>query len=125
MSVTALMMEVVCENSAHQVTGVVPCMCFTPAAPSPLPMPYPLMGSSSSLAEKCARIEIHGKKVHSSFCKISNMHGNEAGVALTKDITVAGVNTGLGWSLPVPAVTVHFEGRPVTVTGSPGFGDSR
>ena len=27
--------------------------------------------------------------------------------------------------LPVPAVTVHFEGRPVTVTGSPGFGDSR
>jgi hypothetical protein len=63
--------------------------------------------------------------VHSSFCKISNMHGNEAGVALTKDITVAGVNTGLGWSLPVPAVTVHFEGRPVTVTGSPGFGDSR
>ena len=40
-----------------------------------------------------------------------------------KDITT-GQTGGHAWSFPVPAVVVHFEGVPVTVTGSPGMGNS-
>ncbi|AKF86415.1 DUF4150 domain-containing protein [Myxococcus sp. MISCRS1] len=125
MSVTALGMTVVGEKSKHTVVPMAPNMCHTPAAPSPLPMPYPITGDSGSLSVKCSNIEIESKHVHSSFCKTGNMKGNEPGVALTKDITVAGVNRGVAWGLPVPAVTVHFEGKPVCVTGNVGFGDSR
>ncbi len=124
MPVTAMSQEVACEASGHQTVPMAPNMCMTPAAPSPLPMPYPLMGDASKLSTKCSRIKIEGKGVHSSFCKTSNMKGNEAGSAPPKDITVPGTNRGYAWSMPVPAVTVHFEGMPVTTTGSPGFGDS-
>lgn len=125
MSVKAMGMSIVSEATSHQVTPMAPNFCFTPAAPSPLPMPYPILGDSSSLSVKCDRTKIENKGVHSSFCKTGNMKGNLPGCALTKDITVAGVNQGVAWSLPVPAVTIMFEGRPVSTTSSPGFGDSR
>lgn len=102
-----------------------PNVCMTPAAPSPLPMPYPLMGDCNKVAAGCANIKIEGKAVHSSFCKANNMKGNIAGAAPPNDILCAGVNEGFSWSMPIPAVTVHFEGKPVTTTGSPGMGDSR
>lgn len=124
MPVTAMNMEVASESSGHQVVPMAPNVCMTPAAPAPLPMPYPLMGDTSKVALKCSNIQIEGKGVHSSFCKAGNMKGNEAGAAPPNDITVPTVNSGYAWSLPVPAVTVHFEGKPVTTTSSPGFGDS-
>jgi hypothetical protein len=74
---------------------------------------------------KCARITIEKKGVHSSFCKASKAVGNEPGSAATKDITVTGINKGVPWCLPIPAVTVHFEGMPINISGNSAFGDSR
>jgi hypothetical protein len=125
MGVTALSLDVVCEDSSHQVVPMAPNMCFTPAAPSPLPMPYPIMGSTSSLDPGTDKTKIGGKKVSNADSCVAKVNGNEAGVAMTKDITVAGVNMGKAWPLPVPAVVVQFEGKPVTVTTNPGFGNSR
>lgn len=125
MGVTAMAMDVVSESSGHTVVPNCPNMCLTPAAPSPLPMPYPITGSSSQLDPGTDKTKIGGKKVSASFCKVAMIHGNEPGVAATKDITVPGTNLGTAWPLPIPAVTIHFEGKPVTITGNPGFGNSK
>ena len=45
--VTALMMDVITEKSGHQVVPMAVSVCTTPAAPSPLPIPYPVLGNSS------------------------------------------------------------------------------
>ncbi len=125
MAVVALGVNVACEASSHQFVPMAPNMCMTPAAPSPLPMPYPIMGSSSQLDPGTSKTKINGKKVSNADSCVKRVNGNEPGVAASKDITVAGVNMGKAWPLPVPAVTVQFEGKPVTVTGNPGFGNSR
>lgn len=121
MSVTALGMEVVCEDSGHTVVPCAPNMCITPAAPSPLPLPYPITGSSSQLDPGTERTKIGNKKVMNFKCKVKRVSGNEPGTQ--KDVTTL-QTSGHAWPLPVPAVTVHFEGGPVTVTGNPGFGNS-
>jgi hypothetical protein len=121
MSVTALKMDVVCEDSGHQVTPLAPNMCITPAAPSPLPLPYPITGSSSSLDPGTEKTKINGKKVLNSKCKVKKMNGNEAGTQ--KDI-ITFQTGGHAFPLPVPAVVVLFEGAPVTITGNPGFGNT-
>ena len=125
MTVICMGLEAVSEKSGHKVVPMAPNFCQTPCAPSPVPMPYPITGSSGSLSVKCKNIKIEGKGVHSSFCKTGSMSGNEAGSAPPKDITVAGVNRGKAWALPVPCVTILFEGKPMSVTGNMGFGDSR
>lgn len=43
--VTALGMDTITEKSGHQMTGMAVSVCLTPAAPSPLPIPYPTMGT--------------------------------------------------------------------------------
>jgi len=118
-------LDLVCEESAHTVVPLAPNVCFTPAAPAPLPMPYPITGSSSSLDPGTDKTKVGGKKVSNAAAKVARMSGNEPGMAATRDITVPGVNMGKAWALPVPAITVHFEGKPVTVTGNMGFGNSR
>lgn len=127
MGVTAMAMDIVCEDSGHKSLSTGPInFCFTippPAGPSPLP--YVITGSSSSLDPGTDKTKQAGKKIHSSFCKIPKTNGNEPGSIATKDITVAGTNKGATWCLPVPAVTIHFEGQPVNITGNPGFGDSK
>ena len=121
MGVTALGMDVVSESSGHQVVPMAPNVCITPAAPSPLPIPYPIMGSSSSLDPGTERVKIEGKPVLNAKGKVKQVNGNQAGTQ--KDITSFQTG-GHAWALPVPCVTVHFEGMPVAVTGSPGFGNS-
>ncbi|MFO0646067.1 MAG: PAAR-like domain-containing protein [Polyangiales bacterium] len=121
MSVTAIMMDVVCEDSSHQVTPLAPNMCITPAAPSPLPLPYPITGSSTQLDPGTEKTKINGKKVLNAKCCVKAVHGDEAGTQ--KDVSTF-TTGGKAWPLPVPAVTVLFEGAPVTVTGNPGFGNS-
>ena len=122
MPVVAMAMDVVCEDSSHQVTPLAPNVCITPAAPSPLPIPYPIMGSTSQLDPGTEKTKIANKKVHNAASKVARMSGNEAGT--NKDITT-GTNMGKAWAMPVPAVTIQFEGKPVTITANPGFGDSQ
>ncbi|MEM9194729.1 MAG: PAAR-like domain-containing protein, partial [Myxococcota bacterium] len=61
MPVKAMAMTVVGEKAKHQVVPMSPCVCHTPAAPSPIPIPYPIFADAGSLTEKCDRIKIEGK----------------------------------------------------------------
>lgn len=120
--VTAMNMNVVCEDTGHVVTPMAPNMCITPAAPSPLPMPYPITGTSSNLDPGCEKTKVKNKKVLNADGKVKKINGNEPGTQ--KDIIT--MTTGdHAFPLPVPAVTVHFEGQPVSITGNPGFGNVR
>ena len=112
MSVTAMKMDVACEDSGHQVTPLAPNMCITPAAPSPLPLPYPIMGSSSSLDPGTEKTKINGKKVLNANCKVKKMNGNEAGTQ--KDITTmqTGARLSPAFTNSDAANTNQFGGRP-------------
>ena len=44
-----------------------------PAAPSPLPLPYPIMGSSSNLDPGTEKTKVNGKKVLNSDGKVKKM----------------------------------------------------
>ena len=120
MGTTAMSMDIVTEDSGHQVVPMAPNMCITPCAPSPLPMPYPISGSSSQLDPGTEKTQESDKKIMNSACKIAQVHGNEAGVQ--KDITTQ-QTAGHAWAFPV-CVTVMFEGKPIVVTANPGLGNS-
>lgn len=121
MGLTALSMDVVTQETGHQVVPCAPNVCITPAAPSPLPMPYPITGTSAQLDPGTEKTMSSNQKVLNAKCKVKQVHGNEPGTQ--KDITTM-QTAGHAWPLPIPAVTVHFEGAPVSVTGNPGFGNS-
>src|SRR5437762_6879142 len=100
MGVTACGFDVACEVSAHQVVPLAPNMCITPAAPSPLPMPYPVTGTTSKLDPGCEDTKIEGKKSMSTDSKVAEVHGNEAGTQ--KDV-----------------VTFKTAGKAYAIVGAP------
>jgi len=110
-------MDIVSEASGHQVVPLAPNVCITPAAPSPLPLPYPLMGSSSQLDPGTEKTKEADKMIMNTAGKVKQVHGNEAGTQ--KDIITMQTG-GHAWALPL-AVTVQFEGKPVVITGNPAF----
>ena len=120
MGVTACGVDVACEASSHQVTPLAPNVCTTPAAPSPLPMPYPLMGDTGSLDPGCEDTQIEGKKAMNTQSKTARVSGNEPGSL--KDIITL-MTDGHAFAL-VGAPVVMFEGAMVVITGSPGFANS-
>jgi hypothetical protein len=120
MGTTAMGMDIVTEASSHQVIPMAPNMCITPCAPSPIPMPYPLMGTSSELDPGTEKTQESSKKIMSTGCKVKQVHGNEPGTQ--KDITTM-QTTGHAWGLPV-MVTILFEGKPIATTANPGFMNS-
>lgn len=120
MPLTAVNMEVASENSTHQVPPMAPNVCITPAAPSPLPMPYPIIGDTGQLATGTENTKIKGKKILNLKGKTKMCSGNEAGTQ--KDI-ITFTTRGKAWAL-VGAPVVMFEGAMVVITGSPGFGNT-
>ncbi len=118
--VTAMAMDVVTEKSSHVVTPLAPNMCITPAAPSPLPLPYPITGTSAKLDPKCKKVLYAGKGTCNAKMKVKKVNGNQAGSQ--KDIA-SFQTAGHAFPLPVPALTIHFEGAPVTISANPGFGN--
>ncbi len=123
MGVTVLNMDIVCEDSGHQVVPCGPNTCITPgvAAGAPGPIPYPITASSSSLDPGTNKTKQSGKKTLNCDAKVKSCSGNEPGTQ--KDITTFQTSK-KSWPMPVPAVTVHFEGTPIAVTGTPGMGNS-
>ena len=120
MTVKACGVEISCEASAHQIIGCAPNMCITPCAPSPVPMPYPLMGDTGKLAVGCEDTKIAKKKSLTTNGAAKKVSGNEAGTQ--KDILTMKT---AGKAYPVVgAPVVFFEGGMVCVTGSPGFANS-
>lgn len=122
MGVTVLNMDIVCEDSSHTVVPCAPNTCITPGvvAGAPGPIPYPITATSSSLAPGTSKTKQNGKKTLNADGKVKSCSGNEPGTQ--KDIT-SFVTSKKSWPLPLPAVTVHFEGSPIAITGTPGFGN--
>lgn len=120
MAVTALMMDVACEESSHVMTPMAPNMCITPCAPSPIPMPYPNMAQTNKLDPGTKKVLIGNKATLNLKSKIAKVRGNEPGTQ--KDITTFQTN-GKAWCV-TGAFTVMFEGAPIAFTGSNGFSNS-
>ncbi|WP_437870141.1 PAAR-like domain-containing protein [Sorangium sp. So ce363] len=78
--VTALGMDTITEKSGHQMTGMAVSVCLTPAAPSPVPIPYPTMGTvAEGIIDPCMRTKIEGAKILTVGGCMKACHGNEPG----------------------------------------------
>jgi hypothetical protein len=112
---TALGMDVVTEKSNHNAVGMMPSMCITPAAPSPLPMPYPLTGSSNEgLQDSPMRTKMCGVNGATMGSCFKTCHGNEPGTLKE----VVSLNTTGPCPPTTGAFTVLCELGPVAFTGS-------
>ena len=117
-SVTACMMDVITEKSGHTMTGLAVSVCLTPAAPSPLPLPYPTVATvSEGVIDECLRTKIDGAKVLTVGSCTKNCHGNEPGTLKE----TCSLNTGGKSFIAAGAPTVVIERGFAGITGSPGF----
>ncbi|WP_437622126.1 restriction endonuclease fold toxin [Sorangium sp. So ce1151] len=115
--VTALGLDAVHEGSGHQMTGMAVSVCTTPAAPSPLPIPYPTMGTvAEGVIDPPMRTTIEGKKILTVGGCMKACHGNEPGT-LKETLSL---NTG-GPCFPwLGAPNVLIELGMAGITGSMG-----
>jgi len=115
--VTAVGMDTITEKSGHQMTGMAVSVCITPAAPSPLPIPYPTMGTvSEGIGDECMRTKIEGAKILTVGGVMKACHGNEAGTLKE----VVSLNTAGPCFPALGAPTVLIELGMAGITGSLG-----
>ena len=87
-----------------------PDVCITPAAPSPLPIPYPTLAMGPMAVPNCPTILIMGAPAHNMGTTIPMTNGDNAGVLLgVASGTVMGPSRHL-----TGAFTVLFHGMPAT-----------
>ena len=121
MSVVANNREVAGESTGHKVVYLNPSVCITPAAPSPVPIPYPILTptGTDSLDGDARRVMIGGKPVFHVDSAISSCTGNEPGsqkeVVSFKTISSCYILDG--------STNVKAEGKYVVFTGSSGMGN--
>src|SRR5258708_232334 len=116
--VTAVNMDVITEKSGHVMTPCAVSVCLTPAAPSPLPIPYPVIGNTSDgVTDPAMRTKISGAAVITVGSVFKACHGNEAGTLKE----VVSLNTGGPCFIVMGAPTVLCELGMMGITGSPGF----
>jgi RHS repeat-associated protein len=114
--VTALGMDVITEKSGHTVAPMAPSVCTTPAAPGPLPVPYPGVGTSKEgIVGAPSRTKINGAKTGTVGSALKACHGMDPGVL--KD--VVSHNTGGRVGVMMGAPTVWIERGMAGFTGSP------
>lgn len=116
---TAMGLIVASEATALTFAPMAPNVCLTPAAPSPIPVPYPIQGDTGSLSGGCESVLHKGTPTMNTKAKVARVSGNEAGSG--GDI-ITGLTGGTAWAL-MGAATVLFEGSPVVTATSPGFGN--
>lgn len=79
-AVTAVMMDVVTEKSGHTIVPNAVSVCTTPAAPSPVPIPYPVVGNvAEGISDNPLRTKVNGSKFATTGSVIKTCHGNEPG----------------------------------------------
>ncbi len=89
--VTALMMDTITEKSGHSFVPNAVSVCITPAAPSPLPIPYPVFGmAANGITDPPMRTKINGSKIATTGSVIKSCNGNEPGTLKE----VVSLNTG-------------------------------
>jgi YD repeat-containing protein len=114
--VTALDMDVITEKSGHVVMPIAPSVCTTPAAPAPLPVPYPVSGTSAGgIMGPTSRTKINGAHVGTVGGGFSAVHGNEPGTL--KEIV--SLTTGGPAPILMGAPNVVVEQGMAGITGSP------
>lgn len=104
---------------AHKGSGgmstVFPDVCKTPAAPSPIPIPYPNIGMASDTSQGPTKVKTDGKMPMVKGAKYSRSSGDEAG-------TLGGVVSGVNMSVceyMMYSFDVKFEGKNVCRLGDP------
>ena len=121
MSIIANNMEVAGESTGHNVIYMAPSVCITPCAPSPVPIPYPIMtpDGTGSLGDDTRRVQIGGKPVFNLDCIVSACKGNEPG----SQKEVVSLKTSSSAYILSGSPNVMAEGSAVVFTGSPGMGN--
>ncbi|MBX3184465.1 MAG: DUF4150 domain-containing protein [Polyangiaceae bacterium] len=116
--VTACKTDCVTKKSGHNCVGMAVSVCTTPAAPSPIPLPYPTTGTvAEGITDQAMRTKITGADVMTVGSVMSKCHGNEPGTLKE----VVSLNTA-GPSFPIMgAPTVLIELGMAGITGSPGM----
>jgi hypothetical protein len=118
MGVTAVEMDCITEKSGHTMTPCAVSVCTTPAAPSPLPIPYPVVASSAEgTKDSPTRTKMGGAKIITVGACFSACHGNEPGTMKE----VVSLNTSGPAFVVMGAPIVLVELGMVGITGSPGF----
>ncbi len=113
--VTALMMDTITEKSGHTLVPNAVSVCITPAAPSPLPIPYPVVSSlSEGVTDPPMRTKINGAKIATTGSVAKACHGNEPGTLKE----VLSLNTGGPCFLILGAPVVICELGMMGITGS-------
>jgi hypothetical protein len=121
MSVTANGLACAGNATGHTVVYMAPSVCITPAAPSPLPMPYPIMTPTGTKQTKdhTGTIQLMGKPVFCVGSLIASCNGNEPG---TQKEVVSLATGGEGFIL-TGSPNVEFEGSAACYTTSTGMGN--
>ncbi|XXT17617.1 DUF6531 domain-containing protein [Sorangium sp. So ce429] len=115
--VTALGMDTITEKSGHQMTGMAVSVCTTPAAPSPLPIPYPTMGTvAEGVIDAPMRTKINGAKILTVGGCMKACHGNEPGT-LKEVVSLNTAGPCFPW---LGAPNVFIELGMAGITGSMG-----
>lgn len=106
---------------AHKGSGgmstAFPDVCKTPAAPSPVPIPYPNIGRSSDTSQGPTTVKTDGQMPMVKGAKYSRSSGDEAG-------TLGGVVSSVNMSeceFMMYSFDVKFEGKNVCRLGDPLF----
>lgn len=113
--VTALMLDVITEKSGHTVVPMAVSVCTTPAAPSPLPIPYPVVGNAiEGIIDAPMRTKVNGTKFATVGACLKTCHGNEPGTLKE----VVSLNTTGPCLLVLGAPLVFAELGMMGITGS-------
>jgi hypothetical protein len=113
--VTALMMDTITEKSGHTLVPNAVSVCLTPAAPSPLPIPYPVVSSiGEGITDPPMRTKINGAKIATTGSVAKACHGNEPGTLKE----VLSLNTAGPCFIIVGAPIVICELGMMGITGS-------
>jgi len=113
--VTVLMMDAATESSGHQCAPNAVSVCITPAAPAPLPIPYPVIGSiGEGITDPPMRTKFGGVPLATTGSVLKACHGNEAGTLKE----VLSLNTGGPCFIIMGAPVVICELGMVGMTGS-------
>lgn len=121
MTVTANSLEVAGESTGHTVVYMNPSVCITPAAPSPLPLPYPVMtpNGTGSLDSDTRHVMIGDKPVFNLDSAVSSCTGNEPG----SQKEIVSLKTGSSAYILNGSPDVMVEGSAVVYTTSQGIGN--
>ncbi len=114
----ALFMDTITKKSNHQMVPCAVSVCLTPAAPSPLPIPYPVVASiAEGITDPPMRTKFDGAEICTVGSCFKKCHGNEPGTLKE----VVSLNTAGPCFLILGAINVFVELGMAGITLSPGF----